>query len=145
MTCRTCGKSKSLPAFSWRRIGKVRHKKCKQCYRSYMSRHYRSNIKNYKARKKINRKRYRRENRIFVWQYRLSHPCIDCGDTDPVLLDFDHLSGKKLNVSRVINSYTMNSLKAEIAKCVVRCCRCHRKKTAKDFGWYKDLLNAPII
>jgi hypothetical protein len=31
----------------------------------------------------------------------------------------------------------LNQVKNEIEKCDVRCANCHRRKTAKDFNWYK--------
>jgi hypothetical protein len=30
-------------------------------------------------------------------------------------------------------------LKAEIAKCQVRCANCHRRRTAAQFGWWRSL------
>jgi 5-methylcytosine-specific restriction endonuclease McrA len=79
--------------------------------------------------------------RIFVLQFLLEHLCVDCGEKDPVVLDFDHLSelGKKIySISEMINSSScLESLKLEINKCAVRCSNCHRRKTAKDFGSYR--------
>ena len=64
--------------------------------------------------------------------YLLEHPCVDCGEADPLVLDFDHVRGKKtLDVNRMINyRYGWNRILEEIEKCEVRCCLCHRRQTA---------------
>lgn len=65
---------------------------------------------------------------------------MDCGENDPVVLEFDHISDKIDSVSRMIcDSYSLDSLEKEIAKCEVRCANCHRRKTAKQLGWYKNI------
>jgi hypothetical protein len=79
-------------------------------------------------------------NQTYVISYLLTHPCVDCGEADPVVLTFDHRDPKekKQNVSLMIaNGYALNTLIAEIKKCDVRCANCHRRKTAKQFGWWK--------
>lgn len=77
--------------------------------------------------------------RQFVIDYLTSHPCIDCGEKDIVVLEFDHVSGIKIeNISNMMsNDWPIEDIKSEIAKCVVRCANCHRKKTANQFNWYK--------
>jgi hypothetical protein len=75
-----------------------------------------------------------------VLDYLLNHPCVRCGENDPACLDFDHRDRrfKKTEVTRMVSStYTWNSVKKEIDKCDVRCSSCHRKKTAKENGWYE--------
>jgi hypothetical protein len=37
----------------------------------------------------------------------------------------------------MISGYGWNRILAEIAKCQVRCANCHRRKTARDFKWFK--------
>lgn len=81
--------------------------------------------------------------RKYVLNYLVSHPCVDCGESDPVVLDFDHQKGKIDNVSDLIkNRNSIELIAKEIDKCVIRCANCHRRKTAKDFGWYK--YNMPL-
>ncbi len=54
------------------------------------------------------------------------------------MLDFDHVREKVIEVSILVgNGTSWKRIEEEIAKCVVRCANCHRKKTAVDLGWYK--------
>ena len=56
--------------------------------------------------------------------------CKDCGETNHIVLDFDHLSNKKYNVSRMIHDgFSWAAIKKEIAKCEVVCSNCHRIRT----------------
>jgi hypothetical protein len=56
--------------------------------------------------------------------------CIDCGEKNHVVLDFDHLKDKRYNVSRMIHDgFSWAAIKKEIAKCEVVCANCHRIRT----------------
>lgn len=87
----------------------------------------------------------RRTNFELVFDYLSGHPCIDCGEADPVVLEFDHVSpnGKRGCVSVLARGCSRKALLAEIDKCVVRCANCHRRKTAREFGYYKDVRRSP--
>lgn len=56
--------------------------------------------------------------------------CVDCGEYNHIVLDFDHLKDKKYNISRMIHDgFSWAAIKKEIAKCEVVCANCHRIRT----------------
>jgi AraC-like DNA-binding protein len=91
-----------------------------------------------------NRRGYKR-NRDFVNKHLLEHPCVDCGESDIRCLDFDHVRGeKKYCVSELMSRRaSLGVIVVEIDKCEVRCANCHRRKTAKQLGYYSKM--APKI
>ncbi len=79
--------------------------------------------------------RRRAENRRIVADYLSGKGCADCGESDPVVLDFDHRNpADKLDgVARLISSGAPpQRLHDEIEKCDVRCSNCHRRRTARQ-------------
>lgn len=74
-----------------------------------------------------------------------AHPCVDCGEGDPVVLDFDHLPGveKRFEIARAVNSSTRAwpAILREIGKCEVVCANCHRRRTAARAGHRRHLLS----
>jgi hypothetical protein len=73
----------------------------------------------------------RAENREKLLAYLREHPCVDCGETDPDMLTFDHVRGKKRKEVTTLakDGYGWATVEAEIAKCVVRCWNHHMKRT----------------
>ncbi len=68
----------------------------------------------------------------------MAHPCVDCGESDPVVLEFDHIDRvtKRMDVSVMAQrGYPLATLEAEVAKCVVRCANDHRRKSVAELGW----------
>lgn len=140
--CRTCQEEKTLDHYSFKNRAKgIYSKQCKQCHNAYVREQWYTKPENRKkqiaASKKTN-DRNRSANRQRIWDYLLKHPCIDCGETNPVVLEFDHIDRKtkKKDISRMTSSYGWPPIEKEINKCEVRCANCHRIKTAKDLGWY---------
>lgn len=65
--------------------------------------------------------------------------CVDCGESDPIVLDFDHVvpSVKFKKASQMLSGhYSWGSVLAETEKCEVRCANCHRRKTYIQLGCF---------
>lgn len=139
MTCRDCREDKPDTEFHLKSAAAgLRHTLCKQCSRAYSARHYRENADDYKRRGLVNARAKRRLLQQKLYQYLLEHPCVDCGEADPVVLDFDHQEPleKFLTINELrIRCYSWRKILDEIAKCEVRCANCHRRRTARQFGW----------
>ena len=74
----------------------------------------------------------RERNRRIVDEIRDSTPCADCGMQYPAYaMDFDHFTGEKVaNVMDLVyRPAGLDTLRAEIDKCVVVCALCHRYRT----------------
>lgn len=83
-------------------------------------------------------RRVRNRNRRQLVEYLLEHPCVDCGEADPVVLDFDHMRDKRCNVSLLTHSTaTWTRILEEISKCEVRCANCHRRRTAERANTFR--------
>jgi hypothetical protein len=59
------------------------------------------------------------------------------GESDPVVLEFDHVRGRKrAPLERLVSvGCSREALLAELDKCVVRCANCHRRRTAQTRGY----------
>jgi hypothetical protein len=110
---------------------------CRECQREYSRADYAKNKEAYIAKAKKNGERYKQEMYEWLLAYFTEHPCIGCGEKDPVVLDFDHRDGveKEAAISRLIGSKKYEAAKREIEKCDVRCANCHRRRTAEQQDW----------
>ncbi len=88
-------------------------------------------------------KRHREKIRIQLFNFLLKRSCVDCGEKDPVVLEFDHNGGenKFKTISKMLSGhYSWQSLEKEIQKCEIRCANCHRRKTYIQFGhWGRSM------
>jgi hypothetical protein len=60
----------------------------------YHGEHYLANRDRYIAQAKERKDALRLERNLYLLDYFADHPCVDCGETDPVVLEFDHLRDK---------------------------------------------------
>jgi hypothetical protein len=109
--------------------------RCRTCAQKYESERYAKLSAEQK--KKINADKKARAKLLYeqvAIKYLETHPCIDCGEDDPIVLEFDHVRGeKKFNIADVTrNAVGRRTLEKEIEKCEVRCANCHRRKTKRE-------------
>lgn len=137
LECRVCQQTKPETEFSWRVKDQIRQSRCKECHSVYRKQHYQANREKYLAKIKVKKQEQKNRLKEFLWNYKLAHPCVRCGESDPIVLEFDHLEDKQLNIARVgSQGWSIEKLEEEISKCQVLCANCHRKKTAAQFGWH---------
>jgi hypothetical protein len=88
----------------------------------------------------------RRRGLELVGAHLLSHPCVDCGEADVRVLDFDHRDGaiKGNEVMRLAqDGHSLRRIAAEIDQCDVRCRNCHARITyRRQGGTWRDALFA---
>ncbi len=111
--------------------------KCKPCKRAYGRQHYLDNKEAYVAKASKNKLRAKLKSYQMLNEYLASHPCVDCGESDPVVLEFDHVGAKEADVAYLIQRRSWERVMKEIANCEVRCANCHRKVTAQRAGWLR--------
>ena len=111
-----------------------------------MKQYYKNNPDKYNRHKekyvKLNDELWRVATQALMAE-RLYGGCTDCGEKDPVVLEFDHRDpkdkkftiGTHKGIKRPIEDFI-----AELDKCDVVCANCHRRRTAKQFGSWKQNL-----
>ena len=140
--CTLCKDNKELSEFN-----KNKGKKdglnniCRICSNEKSKKYYSDNVEKHRFNIRNRSKKTIIDNRRKLFEYYKTHPCIDCNESDPVVLEFDHRGDKLIEVSKLVsNGYSWTRIEKEIEKCDVRCANCHRRKTAIQFGWYRDLI-----
>ena len=76
----------------------------------------------------------------YLGPYLLSHPCVDCGEKDILVLEFDHKDRrmKEGEIRSIIQrGGSLETVIKEVEKCEVRCSNCHRRKTEHESNSWK--------
>lgn len=143
-TCTKCNESKPMKEFyKDKRVALGHRPECKVCFKLYSNTRY-MNDPEYRERRRKQSNDYTRQRRkefgIKLLRILKSTGCKDCGETDPIVLDFDHVRDKTDGISHMVRcNASWDDIVAEVAKCEVRCSNCHRRKTAKERNWYQDI------
>jgi hypothetical protein len=110
----------------------------KDCKKTYNVTYYTETKDRHNPGRAERLQRVRREAREHVFEYLSAHPCVDCGETDVVVLDFDHQGDKTEEINAMVAAgKPWIAILAEIKKCEVVCSNDHRRRTARTFGWYR--------
>ena len=123
--CNKCKQEFPLDKFHINPTGRLgRDSYCKPCRLSYGRAHYTNS---------------RTDLKEIVFNHLSKNPCVDCGETDVLKLEFDHQARKEFNLGNMTlgKKKEPKVIEAEIAKCHVRCGSCHKAKTHKDQRTWK--------
>lgn len=141
-TCPSCNNTLSVDQFNWK-IKKrgIRWHTCRKCSREYARNRYHNDesVRQYYLDKAAKRNAIENnENRTRLYEWLSCHSCVDCGNSNPIVLEFDHVKGEKSRaLSDMVHRSSWETIKNEIQKCEIRCANCHRIKTARERGYYK--------
>ena len=76
------------------------------------------------------RSKHRERNVLFALDVLRASGCVDCGELDTCVLEFDHVGAKTASVMKLARQEVgLARLGAEIEQCEVRCVNCHRRRT----------------
>ena len=132
-TCTRCQRSLPDAAFPRKAKGsRFLQSWCRECFSTFNRQNYLDNRAREIARVRRNQKVAVDRVRQLLRAYLAEHPCVDCGEADAGVLEFDHLRDKSDDVSRMVSSgLSWDRVLSEIAKCEVRCANCHRRITRR--------------
>lgn len=135
--CGRCGRELPLDEFAWKsREAGTKQSYCRSCQAEYRREHYEDNRNRYVAKARRWKDQARRERGQWLIGFFAENPCVDCGEDDPIVLQFDHVRGEKeFSISQELTNKSMEDIEAEIAKCEVRCANCHMRVTAQRAEW----------
>lgn len=138
--CMRCNETKLVTDFNFKIKEKgILQTYCKNCTRLYIQSHYKNNRQYYLQKARKRNIKLKLVIQKYLWGYLLKHSCVDCGEKDPIVLEFDHMKMKLMAVSKLISYGSIYKIQQEVKKCEVRCANCHRRKTALQYNWYKNL------
>ena len=140
--CYRCHEVKPVDDFAWqtKRRGQ-RDSFCRPCRSAYGKEHYEANKQRYIDQARTSKEAIRLERTRYLLEFFQAHPCVDCGESDPVVLEFDHLGDKSFAIGAKLVQFAWQTILDEIEKCEVVCANCHRRRTAQRRGAVRALLS----
>ena len=115
---------------------------CRPCRAEYKRWHYAQNRARYSQQASSRNRKVLHERMEFILEYLATHPCTDCGESDILVLEFDHLRDKEFDIGYGIRNRKWASVWKEIQKCEVVCVNCHKRRTARRAARFKVLPSA---
>lgn len=112
---------------------------CRDCNKSRSKRYYEQHKE--KQKKQIYAAKIKRvkANQQLMLEHLQGKECVDCGETNPVTFEFDHVTDDKTDsVSRLLGAgYSWPTIQNEIGKCDLVCANCHRIRTYTRVNSYR--------
>jgi len=111
---------------------------CKVCNKKKWLIYYHANKENLSRGIKAIQKRGVKKRTQFIMDYLKNKKCVDCGEANPLVLQFDHQRDKIKSVMHMVaHNYSLKKIKKEITKCQIRCANCHMIKTGKERNYMR--------
>lgn len=133
-----CGEVLALDAFNLRRRSPDgKQNVCRECNRARARRYYAENRETHVQVVRARVVAARKAALQVLGAYLVEHPCVDCGEADIRVLDFDHRpdATKSADVMRLVrDGHSVARIMAEVDKCDVRCRNCHARVTYERIG-----------
>lgn len=112
--CKDCNEEKPAAQFNWKNKAKGKLQPwCKDCWKIRSKQYYQKD-KDYYQTKALKRKRELNEKIVC---YLMEHPCVDCGESDPVVLTFDHVRGEKTSEVSTMKTSVVRSWPSRSRSC----------------------------
>lgn len=126
--CSKCKDEKDYDQFSFKNKElNIRRSRCKDCD-SEIHKEFYINSTTRKTKLKKRTLDSIKWNKEFVKRYKTLKGCQKCFNVNKYyMLDFHHLNDKKENISILIKTSGIKTIKNEIRKCIVLCANCHRE------------------
>lgn len=146
-TCSKCFQKKLESDYFYKdKIANKLHAQCKSCYKehrkTYQAAHYAAYKEKYLLRARTRRDIARNEYRKKMLEYLKDKQCTMCNEADIRTFEFDHVdpSKKKFNISQGVRlGYKWSEILEELSACRILCANCHKKHTAYQAAWYKNV------
>lgn len=134
--CTICKTDKPLADFNKKTVSKDGlQPACRDCSHKHFKEYYANNREKQFAVVAARNKKLIHRNREWLAEYLSTHPCVDCGNSDIRVLEFDHLSDKIMGVGKMVRQgFSIKKIQIEIDKCEVRCRNDHQIKTMERRG-----------
>ena len=137
-TCSTCRRSLPCSEFNVRSASSDGYQSvCRPCNKTRARRYYTENVVTHRKAVAAQLAKTRAAHLERIGNHLLAHPCVDCGEDDIRVLDFDHRDGveKTAEVMKLAKAaYSWERVSAEISKCDIRCRNCHAIVTYERLG-----------
>ena len=139
--CGRCGQLKPTSDYAWRRKARGQlDNYCRPCRATYKHEHYTKHRALYVVQAQRRKQALALERAVLIVGILRKRPCADCDETDPIVLEFDHLGDKTFDVAKGLRDHSWQAVLDEIAKCDVVCANCHRRRTAKRAGFARAVV-----
>lgn len=117
-----------LPDVCFNRHGTRRQWWCRECFRAY----FRARGALHRDQSSAALSKRRQRAKAALRAHLRAHPCADCGERDIVVLECDHVRGRRHGIAGLVaTGAPLATLREELARCDVVCVNCHRRRTTR--------------